>query len=128
MTKVFYSAEPAETESKVLGNKKIVFIRKNIQPVQVGENEGYSADEYVGKCPKSVKVTKAWIASVIAKDAEKTAEEVRARRNRLLELSDPMMVSDRPTDKEAWAAYRQALRDITKQAGFPYDVEFPTKP
>ena len=26
------------------------------------------------------------------------------------------------------AKYRQALRDITKQKGFPYDVEFPTKP
>ena len=27
-----------------------------------------------------------------------------------------------------WAEYRQALRDITKQSGFPYNVEFPKKP
>ena len=27
-----------------------------------------------------------------------------------------------------WAKYRQELRDITKQKGFPYDVEFPKKP
>ncbi|MGA0926878.1 MAG: phage tail assembly chaperone [Burkholderiaceae bacterium] len=28
----------------------------------------------------------------------------------------------------AWASYRQALRDITGQAGFPYAVTWPTKP
>ena len=27
-----------------------------------------------------------------------------------------------------WAKYRQKLRDITEQKGFPYDVEFPQKP
>jgi hypothetical protein len=26
------------------------------------------------------------------------------------------------------ATYRQALRDITVQSGFPYDVVWPTKP
>ena len=26
------------------------------------------------------------------------------------------------------ATYRQALRDITNQSGFPFDVTFPTKP
>jgi hypothetical protein len=28
----------------------------------------------------------------------------------------------------AMAEYRQALRDITSQEGFPYDVTWPTKP
>lgn len=27
-----------------------------------------------------------------------------------------------------WSTYRQALRDITKQPNFPYDVEFPKEP
>lgn len=27
-----------------------------------------------------------------------------------------------------WSTYRQALRDITKQPNFPFDVEFPTIP
>ena len=32
-------------------------------------------------------------------------------------------------DKQAaWAAYRQALLDISKQVGFPNDVMWPTKP
>jgi len=27
-----------------------------------------------------------------------------------------------------WATYRQALRDITAQEGFPYEVVWPPKP
>jgi hypothetical protein len=30
--------------------------------------------------------------------------------------------------KTAWTTYRQALRDITDQQGFPWDVQWPTKP
>jgi hypothetical protein len=29
---------------------------------------------------------------------------------------------------DAWLAYRQALRDLTKQAGFPFDVVWPQRP
>lgn len=39
-------------------------------------------------------------------------EELRAIRNRLLAQSDWAMASDAPTDKTAWATYRQALRDF----------------
>jgi hypothetical protein len=35
---------------------------------------------------------------------------------------------DVPVDKAAYAAYRQALRDITKQTGFPWTVEWPVQP
>lgn len=30
--------------------------------------------------------------------------------------------------RQAWADYRQALLDISEQAGFPHDVTWPTKP
>jgi len=54
--------------------------------------------------------------------------QVRRERNKLMQESDWTQVSDSPVDKEAWATYRQALRDITAQAGFPTDVVWPTKP
>lgn len=56
--------------------------------------------------------------------------EIRLERDILLSKSDWMfMVTDRPVqNKEAWAAYRQELRDITKQAGFPDNVIWPTPP
>lgn len=57
-----------------------------------------------------------------------TAEEIRALRNTLLQQSDFSQLSDSPVDSVAWATYRQALRDITEQTGFPEVVEWPIKP
>ena len=56
------------------------------------------------------------------------ATVVRKQREDLLAACDWTQLSDAPVDKEAWAAYRQALRDISDQAGFPYDVVFPQDP
>lgn len=53
---------------------------------------------------------------------------VRAHRNRKLTDSDWTQVADAVVDKAAWAVYRQQLRDISTQAGFPWDVQWPTQP
>ena len=52
----------------------------------------------------------------------------RLERNRLLQQTDWMMFSDTATPSQAWVDYRQALRDVTSQAGFPDSVTWPTKP
>lgn len=62
-----------------------------------------------------------------AKDAEQ-AKSVRDQRNTKLSESDWTQVADAPVDKEAWATYRQALRDITTQTGFPWEVTWPDAP
>ena len=55
--------------------------------------------------------------------------EVRARRQGLLYASDWAVLPDAPVaDRAAWVAYRQALRDLTSQPGFPDDVTWPTPP
>jgi len=51
----------------------------------------------------------------------------RSNRNVLLAETDVWALSDR-TMSDAQTAYRQALRDITGQAGFPADITWPTKP
>lgn len=56
------------------------------------------------------------------------ASRVRSRRDKLLSSSDWTQVADAPVDKTSWATYRQALRDITIQEGFPTDVVWPTEP
>ncbi len=61
------------------------------------------------------------------KDAEQ-ATSVRTDRNKRLTDSDWTQVIDAPVDQAAWATYRQALRDITEQAGFPWEVEWPVEP
>lgn len=53
---------------------------------------------------------------------------VREARNDLLVACDWTQLPDAPVDQTAWAAYRQALRDITSQEGFPTNVVWPTKP
>jgi len=52
---------------------------------------------------------------------------VRAKRNELLTATDWTQLADAPVDKAAWAAYRQALRDLPEQDGFP-DVDMPVAP
>lgn len=57
-----------------------------------------------------------------------TAANVRSQRNSLLSESDWTQVADAPVDAQAWATYRQALRDVTDQPNFPYDINWPVKP
>ncbi len=56
------------------------------------------------------------------------AASVRATRNRLLSESDWTQLADSTADKAAWAVYRQQLRDISGQVGFPWSVQFPLRP
>ena len=57
---------------------------------------------------------------------KQVAGQVREVRNLLLAVSDHMALADRITDE--WRTYRQALRDIPAQAGFPTDVTWPVEP
>ena len=59
---------------------------------------------------------------------EEQAKAVRDQRNQKLAASDWTQVADAPVDQAAWAAYRQALRDISNQAGFPWNIEWPVQP
>tara|TARA_Y100000022_G_scaffold130846_1_gene113511 strand:- start:49 stop:462 length:414 start_codon:yes stop_codon:yes gene_type:complete len=74
-------------------------------------------------------------ADIGALDTEKIEDEkrysIRSQRHTLLSDSDWTVMPDSPltTDKKAeWATYRQALRDIPAQSGFPNDITWPTAP
>jgi len=53
-------------------------------------------------------------------------QKARVERDFLLSKSDTMALADRITD--AWKTYRQALRDVPQQAGFPTSVTWPNEP
>ena len=60
---------------------------------------------------------------------EQEAEEARTQRDALLVESDWAVLPDAPVaDEQAWKDYRQALRDVPQQTGFPTDIDWPTKP
>lgn len=57
-----------------------------------------------------------------------TSNEVRQQRNQYLAECDWTQLPDAPVDSSSWAIYRQALRDMSLQNGFPYNVIWPIKP
>lgn len=61
------------------------------------------------------------------RDAER-GEAIRRNRNQMLTESDWTQLADSPVDKTAWATYRQELRDVPTQTGFPWTVTWPEKP
>lgn len=65
----------------------------------------------------------AWAAG----ENDRLSYEIRAKRNKLLAETDYLALSDTTLSSDM-AAYRQALRDVTSQAGFPSNVTWPTKP
>jgi len=62
-------------------------------------------------------------------DDRAVRDDVRVRRAALLQASDWTQLPDVPLEtRAAWADYRQALRDITEQPGFPDNIEWPVPP
>lgn len=58
---------------------------------------------------------------------EDAAVAARNRRDSMLEQTDWRALPDAP-GRDAWLSYRQALRDVPQQAGFPHSVVWPIKP
>jgi hypothetical protein len=70
--------------------------------------------------------TEQWVG-----DTENQEAAVISKRNNLLYASDWTQLSNGPLTPEVqqeWANYRQQLRDITAQSGYPFNVVWPTPP
>ena len=59
---------------------------------------------------------------------EQKWEQIKLWRNAALTQSDWTMHTDAPTDKTAWAEYRQLLRDLPKQNKNPQLIVIPIRP
>lgn len=69
--------------------------------------------------------------TVVNKPIDQASDNVRAHRGHLLSETDWVVAMSYERGEavpEAWANYRQALRDVPDQEGFPYNVVWPTKP
>lgn len=88
------------------------------------------------ECPEGVSIGWAFDGEVVAPplpDLEAEAIKVRERRDQLLKDSDIMVLPDRwmtlsAEMQQAWATYRQALRDAPQQEGFPLSINWPVQP
>lgn len=87
-----------------------------------------AADPYIqGGSVYTIKVVDR-SAEDMAAQTESMASGIRATRDALMMACDWTQVADAPVDKAVWAIYRQALRDVPEQAGFPTVVEWPAIP
>ena len=68
-------------------------------------------------------------AAYKAKVDADAAASIRSTRDTKLSECDWTQTNDSPVkDESTWTTYRQALRDVPTQAGFPHTVTWPTKP
>lgn len=96
-------------------------IQKFSQEEGYREKRGEDLSWSVEKIPEKTEAEK-------REDAEKS---VRAKRDSLISETDYLLASDYPIsaeDLEAVKVYRQALRDVPQQEGFPFDVVWPDLP
>lgn len=68
-----------------------------------------------------------YVSEYAAMQLNTLAVTIRSTRDALLNETDWMALIDTGLPDD-WKAYRQALRDVTDQAGFPENVTWPTKP
>jgi hypothetical protein len=70
-----------------------------------------------------------WSSPIVENASEEQKWDfLRLHRNKLLAQTDYTQLTDSQVDKEAWATYRQALRDLPAQGGQAEAAIFPVAP
>ena len=77
--------------------------------------------------------TQNWVVTTLTTDQQAAlttneAVKIRQQRNAKLTACDWTQIADAPVDKTAWSTYRQSLRDLPKESGFPWTITWPTQP
>ena len=67
-------------------------------------------------------------AEIEAERVESSKNRVRKKRDKLLRETDHLVMPDYPQTTQGVTEYRQALRDVPQQSGFPDAVEWPDSP
>ena len=86
---------------------------------------------YITEADYQMALSEAWQGEVTVEEVPETADEIRARRDRLLAATDWAVLPDSPLDAqslEAVKTYRQALRDVPQQEHFPGAITWPQMP
>jgi hypothetical protein len=105
----------------------VVFEGPQAQPTRYQVAFADGVEQIEGKWYTKHSVADMDAEAIAAKDAEQ-AKSVRTSRGDKLKDSDWTQVADAPVNKASWATYRQALRDVTDQEGFPWAIDWPVNP
>lgn len=139
------------------GQKAVIIFYTDVQEVQREEGTVFEAVSWTLEVPWTDNLearinaaTEGWFALAQQQATDIAAAAVRAIRDQLLKDSDAAMALDRlglvvPSGStfSSWlsflkglgdvlsnrvAIYRQALRDLPNQPGFPFEIDWPEKP
>ncbi len=101
----------------------------NVYPCTIQAQPSYDYLTQTIQPTAIVEVEGCWVQNweVVTLPLETASRNVRQQRNELLSQTDWMALSDNVM-QPSWGTYRQALRDLTTQSGFPYLVVWPSKP
>ena len=95
-------------------------------PVRPDDNLFTSVENPDGSYTSTPRTAEDLTARQVAANTEK-AKSVRATRDTMIAATDWTQCADiSAAVKSQWAPYRKALRDVPQQAGFPFDVIWPT--
>lgn len=86
---------------------------------------------YATEADYQLAMSEAWRGKVTVEEVAETADDIRARRDRLLAATDWAVLPDSPLDAQSLDAvktYRQALRDVPQQEHFPGAITWPQMP
>ena len=148
-----FATRPKDAEI-ITGSQTMAVFREDVQEVETENGTEYTALEYILPLSPSHTLEArleqnkaAWLELAKRLDYDETAAKVREVRDKLLQASDKEMTIDRlikdPSGGSSiadflpflkallsaitgkMAKYRQALRDVPQQEGFPYHVVWP---
>ena len=121
-----FSTNPSPEE---LSHYNVYYVEPSAQP-ELGRYQKLQFDiEYAG----NDLYREQWTAVEMSAEEKQLKDDtqagsVRLMRNKLLAECDWTQLDDAPADAAAWAVYRQQLRDVTKQVGFPWEINWPQQP
>ena len=100
-----------------------------VQPVAAPSTPPWRVAVESAPVPQDGQWTQTWLVrDRTVEETQAQSDSVREQRTRLLAESDWTQLPDAPVDSAAWAVYRQTLRDVPNQVGFPWTVDWPVTP
>ena len=122
---------PVELTDEILADFSAAIVHENPVPaIDHTKNVVEANPEFTGTFWQQAWAVTDASAEEIAEREAGQWDEVRRERNARLAACDWTQLDDTPlanTEKQAWAAYRQALRDITAQPD-PFAITWPNEP
>lgn len=151
MDYTFFNKQTFEIFQNVYLSEDLDILKTQTDTVGIVVGKYLSSDYYINgsviEYSEEVKIIKAnkpnnfytwsnitfnWVNNLNPQEQYTNAEiSVKEERNQLLADSDWTQIPNGPLtqqQQEAWATYRQELRDITDQSGYPLNITWPTQP